>query len=233
MSKSDQVVFLFDCDNTLLDNDRIQSDLRAHITHEFGSDECDRYWKLFEQLRTQLGYVDYLGAMQQFRFGATNYPALLRLPGFLLDYPFADRLYPGALQTVAHCATMGSTVMLSDGDIVLQPRKIERAGLMQAVDGRVLIYVHKEQMLDDMQRAYPAAHYVMVDDKPALLAAIKAVLKERVTTVLPRQGHYALDPANGSKYPPADISIERIANLNDIDLPALLNAARTVSTQEK
>ena len=212
-----KTVFLFDCDNTLLDNDRIQADLRAHLTREFGAAECDRYWQLLEQLRTQLGYVDYLGAVQLFRSGARNHPALLQLASFLLDYPFADRLYPGALDAVARLGASGQTVILSDGDMVFQPHKIRRAGLWQAVEGRVLIYVHKEKMLDDMQRCYPADRYVMIDDKPALLTAIKAVLKERVITVFPRQGHYALDPQNGNRYPAADINIDSIDALSRIE----------------
>jgi FMN phosphatase YigB (HAD superfamily) len=225
MNASKKIVFLFDCDNTLLDNDRIQADLRAHLTREFGLAECDRYWRLFEQLRTQLGYVDYLGAVQLFRAEVVDLahrPALLQLAQFLLDYPFADRLYPGALDAVAHVGAWGKTVMLSDGDMVLQPRKIQRAGLWDAVDGRVLIYIHKETMLEEMQRAYPADHYVMVDDKPSILTAIKAIMKDRVTTVFPRQGHYAFDPDNSRLYPAADISIDRIDELNRIGLEEYL-----------
>ena len=208
-----KIVFLFDCDNTLLDNDRIQADLREHLTREFGAEECDRYWRLFEQLREQLGYVDYLGAMQLFREGANNGPALLQLSAFLLDYPFADRLYPGALEAVARLSTWGETALLSDGDIVFQPHKIHRAGLRHAVRGRVLIYIHKEQMLDEMQRIFPADHYVMIDDKISILSAIKAVMKDRVTTVFPLQGHYALDPDNVKRYPAADVSIDCIGDL--------------------
>ncbi|MDB5989388.1 MAG: haloacid dehalogenase domain protein hydrolase [Herbaspirillum sp.] len=229
MSVKGKVVFLFDCDNTLLDNDRVQSDLRAHIEAGFGAAERDRYWRVFEQLREQLGYVDYLGAMQCFRSGAANHPALLQLSAFLLDYPFAERLYPGALSAVHRLGEWGETVILSDGDIVLQPRKIQRSGLWQAVEGRVLIYVHKEKMLEQMQQCYPADHYVMVDDKLAILTAMKQHFGARLTTVLPLQGHYALDPGNRTLYPAADISIERIGDLNKIDLLLLLNAA--IATQ--
>jgi FMN phosphatase YigB (HAD superfamily) len=223
MSAPDNIVFLFDCDNTLLDNDRVQADLRAHLTREFGVAECGRYWRLFEKLRAELGYVDYLGAVQLFRAGAADHAALLQLSAFLLDYPFADRLYPGALDAIARLDAWGKTVILSDGDVVFQPRKIQRSGLWQAVDGRVLIYVHKEKMLNEMQSSYPAEHYVMIDDKPALLTAIKTVLKKRVTTVFPRQGHYALDPHNSSLYPAADITIERIGDLNQIDFQQYLS----------
>jgi FMN phosphatase YigB (HAD superfamily) len=222
MNTPENIIFLFDCDNTLLDNDRIQADLRAHLTREFGVAECDRYWRILEQLRAQLGYVDYLGAMQQFRSAAAadtaSHPALLQLAAFLLDYPFAERLYPGALDAIARLGARGKTVILSDGDIVFQPRKLQRSGLWQAVEGRVLIYVHKEKMLDEMQRRYPATHYVMIDDKPSILTAIKAILQERVTTVFPRQGHYALDPRNASLYPAADIDVAHIGDLNQIDL---------------
>jgi FMN phosphatase YigB (HAD superfamily) len=221
----DKVVFLFDCDNTLLDNDRVQEDLRAHIEQEFGAAERDRYWRIFEQLREELGYVDYLGAMQRFRSGAANHVALLQLPEFLLDYPFADRLYSGALSGVRHLGAWGKTVVLSDGDVVLQPRKIQRSGLWQAVEGRVLIYIHKEKMLEEMQQIYPADHYVMVDDKPSILTAMKKHMGHRLTTVLPLQGHYALDPYNNINYPAADVSIERIGDLNKLDLPFLINAA--------
>ncbi|RXZ36887.1 HAD family hydrolase [Oxalobacteraceae bacterium CAVE-383] len=225
MTTPGQIVFLFDCDNTLLDNDRIQADLRDYLTREFGQAECDRYWRLFEQLRAQLGYVDYLGAVQLFRADATNNAALLQLSAFLLDYPFAERLYPGALDIVARVGAWGKTVILSDGDMVFQPRKLQRSGLWQAVGGRVLIYIHKEKMLEEMQRAYPADRYVMIDDKLSILTAIKAILKERVTTVFPRQGHYAdeaLMPDKVGLYPAADISIDRIADLKSTSLEQYL-----------
>ena len=213
MKNPDEVVFLFDCDNTLLDNDRVQADLRAHLESEFGLPESQRYWRLYEALRSEVGYADYLGAMQRFRLGMESDSRVLRLASFLLDYPFASRLYPGALEAVAHCRRWGPTVMLSDGDIVLQPRKFQRAGLWDAVEGRVLIYIHKERMLDEMTRRFPARHYVMVDDKLRVLTAMKEVLGGKLSTVFPRQGHYALDAAAIANYPPADITIERIGDL--------------------
>jgi FMN phosphatase YigB (HAD superfamily) len=221
------VVFLLDCDNTLLDNDGVQDDLRSHLASEFGPGSRDRYWKIFEDLRAELGYADYLGALQRYRLGDPNDPRLLQMSAFLVDYPFADRLYPGALAVLGHLRQWGPTVILSDGDVVFQPRKIQRSGLWDAVEGRVLIYIHKEQMLDDVEQRYPARHYVMVDDKLRILAAMKEILRERLTTVFPRQGHYALDPGILSAYPAADLAIERIGDLLDCELPVLLGAGGT------
>src|SRR5882724_10657810 len=187
------LVFLFDVDNTLLDNAAVQADLSAHLQREFGHASRDRYWAIFEELRAQLGYADYLGALQRYRLENLDDPQLLRVSFFLVDYPFADRLYPGARAALARCARLGTTVILSDGDVVFQPRKVQRSGLWDAVEGRVLIYVHKEQMLADVERHYPARHYVMIDDKIRILAALKKYWHARVTTILPRQGHYAHD----------------------------------------
>jgi len=225
MTPADDVVFLLDVDNTLLDNDRVQEDLRAHLASEFGAGNRDRYWAIFETLRAELGYADYLGALQRYRLGALNDPRLLQMSSFLVDYPFADRLYPAALHAIEHLRNWGLTVILSDGDVVFQPRKIQRSGLWEAVDGRVLIYIHKEKMLDDVAQRYPASHYVMVDDKLRILAAMKKILRDRLTTVFPRQGHYALDPYNLSTYPPADLPIERIGDLLGCELCALLAPA--------
>ena len=220
--KSAEAVFLLDCDNTLLDNDRVQDDLRAHLVSEFGSDCSDRYWNIFEALRVELGYADYLGALQRYRVDTASDPRLLRVSTFLVDYPFSDRLYPGALDVIRHLGRWGQVVILSDGDVVFQPRKVQRSGLWEAVEGRVLIYIHKERMLDEVERRYPARHYVMVDDKLRILAAMKQILRDRLTTVFPRQGHYALDPQILAAYPPADLTIERIGDLLDCDVPALL-----------
>jgi FMN phosphatase YigB (HAD superfamily) len=217
----DDVVFLLDCDNTLLDNDRVVRDLSAHLEAEFGPESRDRYWKIFEELRAELGYTDYLGALQRYRLGAMNDPRLLRMSSFLVDYPFAERLYPGALAVLAHLGRRGPTVVLSDGDVVFQPRKIQRSGLWDAVEGRVLIYIHKERMLDEVARRYPARHYVMVDDKLRILAAMKGILRGRLTTVFPRQGHYAFDPHELSTYPPADLAIDSIVELLDRDIHPL------------
>jgi FMN phosphatase YigB (HAD superfamily) len=207
-----QVVFLLDVDNTLLDNDAVAADLRRHLTNLFGA-PAERYWELFEQLRVEVGYADYLGALQRFRMEHPGDPQLLEMSLFLVDYPFADRLYPRVLETIDWLAARGTPVILSDGDAVFQPRKIARSGLWGAVDGRVLVYVHKEQMLADVERRYPAERYVMVDDKIRLLTAIKAVWGERVTTVFVKQGHYAEDEREVARYPPADITVAAIADV--------------------
>jgi len=213
MKPASPTVLLFDCDNTLLDNDRIRADLRAQLALQLGDAVGDRYWACLEELRAELGYVDYLGALQRLRLGARHDTRLLQMAAFLLDYPFAERLYPGALAALAHCRSFGPTVILSDGDVVFQPRKLQRSGLWDAVEGRVLIYIHKEQMLEEMQQLYPASHYVMVDDKLRILTAMKRILGERLTTVFPRQGHYALDAAVLAAHPPADLTVERIGEL--------------------
>ncbi len=221
MHSPDDIVFLFDCDNTLLDNDGVHDDLDAHLRAVFGREGSERYWRIFEELRTTLGYADYLGAVQRFRLNLPDDPRVLGLSGFLLDYPFASRLYPAALEAVKHCRRWGPTVILSDGDAVFQPRKLERSGIRNAVEGRVLIYVHKERMLDDMTRRYPARRYVMVDDKLRLLAAMKSVLADRLFTVFPRQGHYALATAANAGLPPADLTIEHIGELVTYDFSAI------------
>ena len=224
MSTPHDVIFLLDVDNTLLDNDHVQEDLRDHLERDFGTASRDHYWEVFEALRAELGYADYLGALQRYRSDepgrGMSDPRLLLMSSFLVDYPFAERLYPGALDVIAHLRRWGPTVILSDGDVVFQPRKVQRSGLWGAVEGRVLIYIHKERMLDEIVQRYPARHYVMVDDKLRILAAVKKILHDRVTTVFPRQGHYALDPHNVRAYPPADLTIERIGDLLDYDFSA-------------
>ncbi len=221
MSSPREIVFLLDVDNTLLDNDRFEADLTDRLDSEFGTPGRRRYWEIFETLRVELGYADYLGALQRCRLDGFDDQRLLSMSSFLLDYPFAQRRYPAALDVVAYLATLGQTVILSDGDVVFQPRKVQRSGLWDAVQGRVLIYVHKERMLEAVTHRYPARHYVVVDDKPRILQAMKDVLGERVTTVLPRQGHYAADHANSEQYRPADIRVEHIGDLLGHDFSAL------------
>ena len=221
MSAAHDTVFLFDVDNTLLDNDAIVGDLRRHLVETFSAPSAERYWAGFEALRDQLGYADYLGALQRYRDEAHNDPRLLAMSCFLIDYPFPDRLFPGALEVLKHVGQWGPTVILSDGDVVFQPRKIQRAGLWDAVDGRVLIYIHKEQMLADLEQHYPARRYVMVDDKLRILTAMKTIQRERLTTIFVRQGHYAHDAAAIGSLPSADRTIERIADLTQLDFAAL------------
>jgi FMN phosphatase YigB (HAD superfamily) len=209
----DATVFLLDVDNTLLDNDRFTADLGDRLESSFGADERTRYWDIFAQRRASLGLADYLGSLQEFRAGLDDDPKLLDMSQFLLEYPFASRLFPSALEAIAHLRNIGMPVVLSDGDIVFQPRKIKRSGVWDAVEGRVMIYVHKEKVLDHMQRRYPAKHYVMVDDKANLLAAMKQVLGTRLTTVFVRQGHYAVSPESKSAAPAPDLVIECIGDL--------------------
>jgi FMN phosphatase YigB (HAD superfamily) len=222
MTTLDEVVFLLDVDNTLLDNDSVQADLKTYLEYEFGPESSNRYWAIFDQLRADLGYADYLGALQLYRLGEIHDPRLLMVSSFLVDYPFANRLYPGSLDAIEHLRKWGLTVILSDGDVVFQPRKVQRSGLWEAVEGRVLIYIHKEQMLDDVRQRYPARHYVMVDDKLRILGAMKSVWNGQLTTVFPRQGHYALDPKIVAVNLPADITIQHIGDLVNFDLPTLL-----------
>lgn len=224
MTQLHPIVFLVDVDNTLVDNDGIQQDLKDHLEQTYGRAARDRYWTILEDLMTELGYRDYIGALQRFRVEHPREIELLAMSSFLMDYPFADRLYPDALRVLQRLRSLGPTVILSDGDVVFQPRKVEHAGLARVADGDVLIYIHKEEALDDVERRFPAEHYVLVDDKLRILDAVKQVWGERVTTVFPRQGQYAHDAKVISALPPADVTIERIGDLLDLD-PAQLGAA--------
>ncbi|MGC1586015.1 MAG: HAD family hydrolase [Rhodomicrobium sp.] len=217
MTESHGIVFLFDVDNTLLDNDRVQVDLSEHLEKSYGTATRDRYWAIFETLTSKLGYSDYLGALELYRLEDLHSPALLRMANWMVDYPFAERLYPHAFEAVKHVQRWGHPVILSDGDAVFQPRKVERSGLWQAFENRVLIYIHKENELDDVERFYPAKHYVMIDDKLRILTKIKEIWGKRVTTIFPRQGHYANDANIVATYPPADIHLNRIGDVLNYD----------------
>jgi FMN phosphatase YigB (HAD superfamily) len=221
MTVAYSIVHLVDVDNTLIDNDAIQQDLKDHLEQAYGLASRVRYWKILEELFEEVGYRDYLGALQRYRAEHPRQVELLSMSSFLIDYPFAERLFPAALAVLQRLRTVGPAVILSDGDVVFQPRKVERSGLWDAVDGHVLIYVHKEQALDDVERRYPADHYVLVDDKPRILAAVKQIWGDRVTTVLPRQGSYAHDPNALTTFAPADVAINSIGDLLDYDLPWL------------
>jgi FMN phosphatase YigB (HAD superfamily) len=221
MAPTDSIAYLVDVDNTLIDNDRIQQDLKDHLEQVYGLASRVRYWKILGDLFEEVGYRDYLGALQRYRAEHPCQVELLSMSSFLIDYPFAERLFPAALALLERMRALGPTVILSDGDVVFQPRKVERSGLWHAVDGHVLIYVHKEQALDDVERRYPADHYVLVDDKPRILAAVKQVWGDRVTTVFPRQGSYAHDPKALAIFPAADVTVESIGDLLDCDLPRL------------
>src|SRR5262245_32373932 len=217
MTRTPNVVFLFDVDNTLIDNDHVQADLSEHLEQAYGAAARDRYWEIFEQLRSELGYADYLGALERYRVEEIHRPDVLRMSIWLVDYPFADRLFPGALDAVKHVAQWGTTVILSDGDAVFQPRKVERSGLWKAFEDRVLIYIHKEQELEQVERLYPADHYVLIDDKLHILSVVKKIWGERVTTVFPKQGHYAFDAKILANHPAADIELAKIGDLCSYD----------------
>jgi FMN phosphatase YigB (HAD superfamily) len=221
------VVFLLDVDNTLLDNDRFTADLGAKLEQSFGAVQRDRYWAIYNELRDSLGYADYLGALQRFRTGLDNEPALLQMSNYLLEYPFALRLYPHALESIAHLRSLGTVAILSDGDVVFQPRKVQRAGLWDALTGDVLIYVHKQLMLVGMQQRYPAAHYVMVDDKPNILVDMKKVLGDKLTTVFVDQGHYAAQ-APAEVRDAADMRIANIGDLREYRLEDFLPVAPAI-----
>ena len=221
-SRSD-IALLFDVDNTLLDNDRVIADLQCHLEREVGTERAQHYWRIFEQLRTELGYADYLGALQRYRGEYPRDPGILTVSHFLLNYPFADRLFPRGLEVIEHVKQWGPVALLTDGDVVFQPRKVDRSGLLDAVAGQVFIYLHKEQELADVEQRCPAEHYVLVEDKLRLLTAVKTSWGSRVTTVFVRQGHYALDPKNLADFPAADISLDRIGDLLQYDLAQLLN----------
>jgi len=226
-----KVVFLLDVDNTLLDNDRVTADLKRYMDHEVGHEREQRYWAIFEELRGELGYADYLGALQRYRAEYPRDPHVLTVSSYLVNYPFATRLYPNSLDVIDHVRRWGPAVILTDGDVVFQPLKVERSGLLSAVDKNVLIYVHKEHELDDVEKRYPADHYVVVDDKLRILSAIKQVWGDRVTTVFPRQGHYAFDPKALAGYPAADLTVEHIGDLMDYDLPTFLGAGGVATAQ--
>jgi FMN phosphatase YigB (HAD superfamily) len=227
MPDAAEIVFLIDVDNTLLDNDRITEDLRRYLTHQIGANATQEYFRIFEDLRTELGYADYLGALQRYRNEHLRDPHVLKLSHYLVDYPFANRLYPESLDVIDRLKEIGPVVILSDGDVVFQPRKVERSGLWSAVVGNVLIYVHKEQELEDVEERFPAAHYALIDDKLRILDAVKQIWGERVTTVFPRQGHYAHDPKILATYPPADVTVGRIGELLQLDKGVFLKAARS------
>ncbi len=225
-----KTVFLFDVDNTLLDNDRVTADLKRHLEANVGHERNERYWEFFESIRTKLGYADYLGALQRYRLEYPHDPKLLAVSYFLMNYPFANRLFPNSIDAVEYVAAAGPVVILSDGDVVFQPHKVYRSGLFEVFQSNVLIYIHKEQELEDVEQRYPADHYVVVDDKLRILHAIKKIWRSRVTTVFVRQGHYAYDPEILTKFPPADVNVERIGELLNYSVEDLSSAGGSRET---
>ena len=223
---AEHVVFLFDVDNTLIDNDHIVADMRSHLGHDIGDAAQQHYWEYFEQLRSELGYADYLGALQRYRVNHPRDFKIIEVSYFLINYHFANRLFPCSLDVIEQFKQYGEATILSDGDVIFQPLKVERSGLREAVDSKVMIYIHKEEELDDVQARYPADHYVLIDDKVRILAAVKQAWGKRVTTVFPRQGHYAADANETAKYPAPDVTIDRIDQLRDYDLARLRAATK-------
>jgi len=217
MKNNPETVFLFDVDNTLLDNDRVTKDLRRFLDKEVGQERSSSYWAIFEELRSELGYADYLGALQRYRIKHHFNANIIAVSTFMVNYPFANRLFPNSLDVLEKCSESGTVVILTDGDVVFQPRKIERSGLYEAVGGKILIYIHKETELEDIERRYPAERYILVDDKVRILSSMKESWGDRLTTVFPRQGHYALDAETVAKYPTPDYTVERIGQVMDID----------------
>ena len=226
MPDTSPVVFLFDVDNTLLDNDRVTRDLRRYLIETFGPEEQQLYWHFFEQLRSELGYADYLGALQHYRKSYPRDPNILQVSSFLINYKFANRLFPGSLDTIEHVSQWGPAVVLSDGDAVFQPRKVASSGVGEAVKENILIYIHKEEMLDDVELRYPARHYVMFDDKLRILTAMKQIWGKRLTTVFVKQGHYAADLKAIAQYPPADIELDHIGDGTRLSLEQFTPSVR-------
>lgn len=227
-----KVVFLFDVDNTLLNNDAVTADIRNYLAREVGRQRNKSYWEIFERLRSSLGYADYLGALQRYRREYPHDLHLLELSRYLINYPFANRLYPGSLDAIHYVKKWGPVALLSDGDVVFQPRKVERSSLLESVEGNAMIYVHKEKELKDVERRHPARHYVLIDDKLRILTAVKKIWRRRVTTVFVRQGHYALDPKILAKYPPADVDIQSIGDIMKLNLEEL-NCGRAAPPKKK
>ncbi len=205
-------VFLLDVDNTLLDNDQVRTQLEAAVTDAVGPARATRLWEIYEAVREELDFVNFPETLERFSRECDEVACLGRLSSILYGFPFAECLYPGALQAIHHVKSLGLPVILSDGDQLFQRYKIRAAGLETAVDGRVLVYVHKEQSTDDIRKRYPATHYVMVDDKPRIHTAMKAVLGDQVTTVMVCQGKYAADPAQHD-YPDPDVTLDSIQDL--------------------
>lgn len=221
-SRVHETVFLFDVDDTLLDNDTVKADLGKYVLDRFGQGVCNRFWDIYEEQRKKHLYADFLGTLERFRLEHLGDPRALELSKWLMDYPFSERLFPGALAVVEHVARWGLPVILTDGDGVFQPYKLEQAGLWTAFDGRILDFVHKQDELDAVERAYPARHYVVIDDKPSVLDAIKGQWGPRVTTIFVRQGHYANDAKNVGRYAAPDLTIDHIGELKNQDFSVAL-----------
>ncbi len=211
------LVFLIDVDNTLIDNDAVKKDLDEHITVELGPALAARFWEIYEQARKERETVDIPLALSRLRTQTSladmDEQTYLHVHSIFDNYPFFERLYPGTLETLHYLRTLGLTVIVSDGDRFFQAEKIFASNLAEAVEGRVLIYIHKQQHLDEIVRQYPADHYVMIDDKPEILADTKELWGKRVTTAFVQQGKYAAEQKPPNFAP--DISVLHIADLRN------------------
>jgi FMN phosphatase YigB (HAD superfamily) len=210
-TSSDPIVFLLDCDNTLLDNDTLKADLAAQLHALLGQELSERFWQEYEEVRRLTGVVDLPLTSERFAPTLPNAGLIHQVETLVMDYPFERRLYPDTLETLRHLRAIGLPTIVSDGDTVYQPRKIERSGLAEAVNWQVVVYAHKEDHLQEIMERWPGRYYVMVDDKARILAALKRLQPDRFVTVQVLQGHYA--DASAQFAPPPDITIAHIGEL--------------------
>lgn len=222
------IVFLLDVDNTLLDNDRLKEDLQRRFLTLLGQERSDRFWQIYEEVRRDEDYVDYPLTFKRIAEEQNDPELRTSLETVLEGLQFSSYLYPGVLGTLAYLRTLGTPVILSDGDQVFQPYKIRYSGLERAVDGHVLIYVHKEQELPRVFAHFPADHYVAVDDKPRILAALETECPTTFTTVLVLQGKYAVP---GAFTPAPDYVIDRIAALHSFSKERFLTNSTDSDSQ--
>jgi FMN phosphatase YigB (HAD superfamily) len=209
------LVFLIDVDNTLLDNDKVKKDFDAHLQAELGPELTQRFWELYEQVRQEKSVIDIPESLRRLRqetpLSKMDEQTYDHVVSIFENYPFFQALYPHALETLAYLSTLGTTVIVSDGDCFFQAEKIYHSNLADAVEGRVLIYTHKQEHLDEIMQCYPADHYAMIDDKPQILADAKALLGSKLTTVFVKQGKYATDKLPENFTP--DIEVSHIGDL--------------------
>jgi hypothetical protein len=220
----DDLVFLLDVDNTLLDNDRAKEDMAARVEDLVGAERAARWWELYEQVRQETDVVDYPRTLTRYRAVFPDEPRFPHLADFILGLPYAGYVYPGALETLTYLRTLGTTVIVSDGDAVYQAAKIARAGLAAAVDDHVLIFLHKEGRIEDVRQRYPAEHYLLIDDKLRILARLKGILGDLVTTLHVAQGHYA--SSERGIYPAADLEVPSIAAVRQLGREVFLGGGR-------
>lgn len=222
------LVVLCDVDNTLLNDNRIVSDLCDFLLDKLGEQGAKQYWTHFEALSQSLGYADYLGALQRARDEHPHEMHFIAITNFLLTYPFSERLFPRALDVIDHVACWALPVIVSDGDVVLQPIKLHRAGLARKVQDRVLVYIHKEKELDDIMQRYPATHYVFVEDNLSILSSVKREWGQRVTTIHIRPHGHPPDEGRTALQP--DITLNDIGDMLRINEADLRGSSHATST---